>query len=411
MEYTLFLDTNALLNLGENAFKEQFVISQKTLEEIENIKCSSGKDGEIKYKARNIARLLDKNIEKYKVLPITKEIKNIIIDLYLDETPDNIILSSAYLENKSNPLIVVSDDINVKFISRNIFNLTTKGIDEINLVNTEDEYKGYIEVVMDDDEMSNFYSNIHDNTYGLLENEYIVIKNGNGDIVDNRKWNGVEYKPLSYKQIKNEFSGRVKPINPRQVLAFDMIQNPDITIKVLSGKWGSGKDYIMISNALELIRQGKFDKLVYIRNAIGLSDAKEIGYLPGSLEEKMEPFTAALADHLGGQQGLDFQMMQGNIVIENLAFIRGRTYINSIVYVSEAENLTKNQIQLLISRIGEDSSLWLNGDYKQVDSPVFRMNNGLLSAINYLKGHPKFGFVKLDKTERSETAAMAALLD
>ena len=60
---------------------------------------------------------------------------------------------------------------------------------------------------MDDDEMSNFYSNIHDNTYGLLENEYIVIKNGNGDIVDNRKWNGVEYKPLSYKQIKNEFSG------------------------------------------------------------------------------------------------------------------------------------------------------------------------------------------------------------
>ena len=78
MEYTLFLDTNALLNLGENAFKEQFVISQKTLEEIENIKCSSGKDGEIKYKARNIARLLDKNIEKYKVLPITKEIKNII---------------------------------------------------------------------------------------------------------------------------------------------------------------------------------------------------------------------------------------------------------------------------------------------------------------------------------------------
>lgn len=410
MEYTLFFDTNALLNLGENAFKEKFIISQRTLEEIENIKSSSTKDGEIKHKARIIARLLDKQNNNYEVVTTTCETLRILDEFYLEHTPDNIILSAAYYKNKKIPILVVSDDINVKFISRNIFGLTTKGIDALNIVD-EDEYLGYKEVCMTDEEMSSFYSSVDKNIYNLLPNEYLVIKNSNGEIVDNRRWTGEIYKALSYKQIKNDFVGKVKPINHRQILAFDMLQNQDITVKVLSGKWGSGKDFIMISNALELIRQGKFDKLVYIRNACTLQDSQDIGFLPGDMESKLAPFTASLADHLGGEQGLDIQIMQGNIVIEHLGFIRGRTYINTIVYVSESENLTKNHVQLLISRIGEGSSLWLNGDYKQTDSPLFRMNNGLLSAINCLKGHPKFGFVKLDKTERSETAEMAELLD
>lgn len=101
MECKLFLDTNALLNLQENAFKESFVISQKTLEEIENIKVSSHKDGEIKYKARNISRLLDEYYGKYDVITYSKDIKDIIDDKYLDETPDNIILASAYYCNKN----------------------------------------------------------------------------------------------------------------------------------------------------------------------------------------------------------------------------------------------------------------------------------------------------------------------
>ena len=84
---------------------------------------------------------------------------------------------------------------------------------------------------------------------------------------------------------------------------------------------------------------------------------------------------------------------------------------NAIVYCSEAENLTKEHVQLLIGRIGSGSSLWLNGDFKQTDSAVYRMNNGLLSAVQKLAGHEKFGYVQLLKTERSETAAMADLLD
>lgn len=204
---------------------------------------------------------------------------------------------------------------------------------------------------------------------------------------------------------------KIKPKNPQQVLAFDMLQNKNETIKVLSGKFGSGKDYIMIANALKLIEEGKFEKLLYIRNPVNVKDANEIGFLPGSKDEKLRPYAMVLADHLGGETGLDMQIMSGAIEIDHLGFIRGRDIKNTIIYCTEAENLTKEHVQLLIGRVGEGSALWMNGDFKQTDSPVFRMNNGLLSAVSKLAGHEKFGYVQLEKTERSETAAMADLLD
>lgn len=125
MEYKLFLDTNALLNLQSAAFKEKFVISQKTLEEIESIKTSGHKDGDVKYKARSIARLLDQS-ENYEVIAYTPEVRKIINDFTLDETPDNIILASAYWYNQSSSIIVCTDDLNCKFISKNIFKLPQK---------------------------------------------------------------------------------------------------------------------------------------------------------------------------------------------------------------------------------------------------------------------------------------------
>lgn len=412
MEYTLFLDTNALLSLGENAFKEKFIIAQKTLEEIENIKVSNSKDGEVKYKARQISRLLDKHDGEYDVVLYSPKIKEIIDSYFLSETPDNIILASAYYYNSNvSEVLVCSDDLNCKFISRNIFRLPTKGVSDINLVKNLDEYLGYKELTLSDEEMSYFYSHTNENIYDCILNEYLIIKKSDGEVVDYRKWDGNEYKTVSYKQINSAFMGKVKPLNPQQVLAFDMLQNKEQTIKVISGKFGTGKDMIMIVNALKLIEEGKFDKLIYIRNAVDVKDSSAIGFLPGSKDEKLRPYAMPLADHLGGETGLDMQIMAGNIEIEHLGYIRGRDLKNAIVYCSEAENLTKEHVQLLIGRIGNGSSLWLNGDFKQTDNAVYRMNNGLLSAVQKLAGHEKFGYVQLLKTERSETAAMADLLD
>lgn len=411
MEYKLFLDTNALLNLQESAFKEDFFISQKTLEEIENIKSSSKKDGEIKYKARLVSHLLDKYYGKYTVIRTDSSIKNILDDFDLDETPDNIILATAYACNKLQSVLVCTDDLNCRFISRDIFKLQTKGTDDINIVKNIDEYSGYKDVTLSDEEMSDFYLHMDNNIFGCVLNEYLIIRKSDGEIVDYRKWNGSEYVALSWKQINSHFLGKIKPRNPQQILAFDMLQNKDETIKVISGKWGTGKDMIMIANALKLIEEGKYEKLLYVRNAIGVKDAQEIGYLPGDKNSKLRPYAMVLADHLGGETGLDMQIMSGNIEIEHLGYIRGRDIKNTIIYCSEAENLTKEHVQLLIGRVGSGSSLWMNGDFCQTDSHIFRINNGLLSTVQKLAGHEKFGYVQLEKTERSETAAMADLLD
>lgn len=412
MRRILFMDSNAILNLQEKAFEERFLISQVTLQEIEKIKVSGNKDGEVKYKARKVARLLDENEDKYDVVPHDNSIDEYILSKNMEVTPDNIIVASADLYSRTNEvsILFVTDDLNLKFLAKKIFNLRTKGINELHLVDSE-EYIGYKEIVMNEDEMAYFYSHLNENIYDLLTNQYLVIKNLEGNVVDNRCWDGTEYRAMNYKQINSDFMGRIKPRNNEQILAFDMLQNKKTTIKVLTGAAGSGKDLLQISNALRLVKAGEYDRIVYMRNPIQVKDIKEIGFLPGDMNEKMRPIVAALADHLGGETGLEMQMMAGNIVIEHLGYIRGRTYLNSIVYVSEAENLTKEHVQLLISRIGEGSSLWMNGDFKQTDSPVFRMNNGLLTAINRLKGVEEFGFVKLNKTERSKTAELAELLD
>lgn len=274
------------------------------------------------------------------------------------------------------------------------------------------EYYGFRDAVMSDDEMSEFYSSErNENTYGCLQNEYLVLKNEDGQVCDQFKWNGTHYVKVPYKQVNTRFIGKVKPRNLQQQLALDMLYDQDITVKVLVGKFGTGKDYLMTSAAVDQLERGKFDKIVWVRNNIEVKNSKPIGHLPGDYKDKLLPFAMPLADHLGGVEGLEYMLSNNKVELVHLGFIRGRDIKNSIIMCSEAENMTKEHIQLLLGRVGEGSSLWINGDYKQVDGDVFMKNSGLIIAVDKLKGHPRFGFVKLLKTERSETAAMADLLD
>ena len=274
------------------------------------------------------------------------------------------------------------------------------------------EYYGFRDAVMSDDEMSEFYSSErNENTYGCLQNEYLVLKNEDGQVCDQFKWNGTHYIKVPYKQVNTRFIGKVRPRNLQQQLALDMLYDQDITVKVLVGKFGTGKDYLMTSAAIDQLERGKFDKIVWVRNNIEVKNSKPIGHLPGDYKDKLLPFAMPLADHLGGVEGLEYMLSNNKVELVHLGFIRGRDIKNSIIMCSEAENMTKEHIQLLLGRVGEGSSLWINGDYKQVDGDVFMKNSGLIIAVDKLKGHPRFGFVKLLKTERSETAAMADLLD
>ena len=274
-----------------------------------------------------------------------------------------------------------------------------------------DEYLGFKEVTLSDEELALIYQKTPGYHLDCLQNEYLVVHSKNGEIADHFRWDGGQFVQVPFKQINSRFGGKVKPRNTQQRLAIDMLYNQDITINMLGGKFGTGKTFIMAATAMDLLERGKFDKLVYVRNNIEVKDSKPIGYLPGTANEKLMPFAMPLADQIGGVEALEMMINQGRIEIVHFGQIRGRDLKNSIIMCSEVENMTKEHIQLLIGRVGEGSVLWLDGDVKQVDMEVFRLNSGMQIALERLKGHPRFGYVKFIKTERSETAAMADLLD
>lgn len=274
------------------------------------------------------------------------------------------------------------------------------------------DYKGYIEYTFpSEQDMADFYANITENSLGIKTNQYALLYSPDGNLVDRVKWTGDKYVAVSFRNINNDFVGKVKPRNVQQELAFDMLQNDDITIKVLVGGFGTGKDFVMISNAIQLLKNNKFEKLVWVRNNVEVKNTNPLGALPDGVFQKLLPYAMPLADHLGGMAGLEMFVNQGRIEIQHLGFMRGRDIKDSIIYCSEAENMTKEHIQLLIGRVGEGSALWLNGDFKQTDMKVFDDNNGLYRLIEKLQGNKLFGVIQLIKTERSETAALADLLD
>lgn len=272
-------------------------------------------------------------------------------------------------------------------------------------------YKGYLDVVPTEEQHVSVYQNPDINVFDCLTNQYVILRNEEGVITDKLKWTGKKYTSISYKPISNDYTGKIKPRNPQQELAFDMLQDKNTTVKVLSGGFGVGKTMLMVSTALQLIKDGYFDKLIWIRNNQEVKNSKPIGFLPGDYYTKLMYNAMCLADHVGGVDGLEYMIKQNKINLEHLGLIRGRDLKNAIVLCNEAENLTKQHVQLLIGRIAEGSNLWIDGDWRQTDAKVFEENNGLKIAIEKLKGHHLFAYVHLEKSERSETAAMADLLD
>lgn len=273
------------------------------------------------------------------------------------------------------------------------------------------EYTGY-KIISDDTDIAKLYENkLSDNFIGCKVNEYLIVLDSDGNPADKLRWTGEEFVKISSRPIRCKFGGKVSARNVQQELAVDMILNENITIKQIAGRFGSGKTFLMSAAAVQMIENGKFDRIVFIRNNIELKNTKGIGFLPGELIDKVLPFAMPLADHLGNETGLEMMIRDRKVDIQPLCFIRGRDIKNSIILVTESENLTKEHYQLLISRVGEGSQIWFDGDLRQCDANVFEKNSGMASAITKLAGHPRFGYVKLLKSERSETAAMADLLD
>ena len=272
-------------------------------------------------------------------------------------------------------------------------------------------YTGYKTVREDDENLSNLYTDKNTNWFNLLENQYLVVVDGRGDAVDEYKWQDGKHKKVISKSLDSANLGKIKPLNVEQKLAIDMLLDTSITVKVLVGSMGSGKDLLMVSAAFALMQTDGIEKICWCRNNIEVRDTTSVGALPGSLYEKIGWTASPLIDHLGGEDALRMQMDGGKVEIQFLGHIRGRDIRDTAIICSEAENLSRDHVKLLIGRVADGSSLWINGDSRQRDSRVFELNNGLEAAIDRLKGNRLFGYVYMPHSVRSETAKLADLLD
>lgn len=168
---------------------------------------------------------------------------------------------------------------------------------------------------------------------------------------------------------------------------------------------------LLVTAALEALREKRFEKVVWIRNNVDVKDTKDLGALPGEVLDKLLPFLGPFVDHVGDKMKVEKMIKEGQLEIEPLQSLRGRNIENAIIMCSESENLTKEHIQLIIARAAEGSAVWLDGDVRQRDKAAFEKSKGIETMIKKLAGDPLFGYVKLIKTERSPTAALADKLD
>lgn len=232
-----------------------------------------------------------------------------------------------------------------------------------------------------------------------------------GKVVDKYCFQNGQFRKVMFPTINNKYSKSIKPRNDQQVLALDLLQNRVSKVKLIRGVYGSGKDFLMLNQALEYIESGMFNKIVYVRPNVTVANVPDIGYLKGSLEEKLEWTLAPLYDKVGGREGVERLIEEGLVEMVPLLHIRGRSFENSLIYVCEAQNITTEIAKLIISRVGENSELWLNSDTHQVDHKVYEKDNGIIKMIDKLSGNKLFGYVYLPKTERGEVAELATLLD
>ena len=403
-----FADTSALLNECSKDY-EKIWISPLVISELENIKTSSSKDEHTKYLARQLVRDILFNIKYESFNPSQRKIDSFIKHHpTLSDINDHRILAAAHLlqEQTGENITFLTSDGSLYLLAWGI------GIETIYYQPKEEkkeEYCGWNKFTPNEEQLISLYTDPTINILNAHINEYCEIFESD-ELKDVLRWTGEKYTSLEYNNFKNNFlNKKIQPYNLEQKMAFDLLQNSDIAVKILIGPPGTGKDYLMLLHALDLIQKGIMDKIIFVRNLVPFKDAPEIGFLAGDLQQKISWGLGPISSILG-EEGLAEYEEQGLIEAVNLGFIRGCSWDKTIIYVSEGQNITGGGYKLLVSRCGQGSQLWVNGDILQTDEKEFEKNNGLFRLCNSLKNNKLAGMVKLLKTERSEVADLAKII-
>ncbi|MBO74799.1 MAG: ribonuclease [Flavobacteriales bacterium] len=242
-------------------------------------------------------------------------------------------------------------------------------------------------------------------------NHYYVLRNGSSSALGY-----FSEASRSIQRIDKDYAYGIKPRNAEQAFALHAITNPDVSLVTICGVAGTGKTLLALAGALE--QRNRFDQIILARPIVALSN-RDIGFLPGDAEEKINPYMQPLWDNLNfikSQFGenerksrvIEELKAQKKITICPLAYIRGRSLTNAIFIIDEAQNLTPHEVKTIITRAGENCKIILTGDVRQIDTPYLdEQSNGLSYVIDRLRGKNLYSHITLEKGERSDLANLA----
>jgi PhoH-like ATPase len=435
------LDTSVFLTDADSIFKfsnNDIFVPLKVLEEIDGHKKRQDSVG---INARKIIRIFDdlrnkgslqKGVRITKGAGIVKVIsyealKNVIFPPDLDlRHPDHMIIATAVSLRQSTPenrkTVIVSRDINMRVIADSVGLLSEDYISESAVTSSEELYEGFTVYSVDDQIIDRFYGDepimiARDEVdEDWMPNQYLLLVSNANDKKSALARFKDHFQPLQ-KVVHDKLPDwRITARNKEQAFAIDLLMDPSVKVVSLVGRAGSGKTLCAIAAGLQqtigLRGANAYDRVIVSRPVQPLG--KDIGYLPGTMEEKMLPWLMPIQDNLqfllgGDKNALQMYMDKGKIEIEALTYIRGRSISNTFMIIDEAQNLTAHEIKTIITRVGEGTKIILTGDIEQIDNVyVNETTNGLAHAVEKFKLYPIAGHIMFKKGERSEVASLAA---
>ncbi|MFD2871228.1 PhoH family protein [Mucilaginibacter ximonensis] len=430
------LDTSVILydhNAFENFQEHDVAIPIQVLEELDNMK--SGNDTR-NFEARSFIRLVD-DISRKKLInewhPLGKNKGNfkVIIDIKNTDTDaeaifgsdkiDHRILNAALglqQENTDKNVVLVSKDICLRLKAKAL-NIHAEDYETGKIKNVDELYSGKTVLNATDKQIAQL--NRKNTLPGVdlelskdIANHFFILEGKKGSVSAFYSSQTGMLEKVTEQPIFN-----IQPRNIEQAFAIHALLNPDIKLVTIQGNAGTGKTLLALAGALEQRRN--YRQIFVTRPIVPLSN-KDIGFLPGDVKSKIDPYMAPIWDNLKFikdqftedekmQAKLDELVTNDKISIAPLAFIRGRTLAKIFFIVDEAQNLTPHEIKTIISRAGENSKFVFTGDIYQIDTPYLDAeSNGLSYLIDRAKGHPLYAHITLQKGERSELANLATEL-
>ena len=433
------LDTSVYLTDSESVYSfgnHNIFVPLKVLEEVDNHKKRQDSVG---INARRFIRILDdlrgkgtlqKGVRIGKGKGILKVmsyecLKDSFFPADLDiRIPDHAIIATAMAvqtENPKNKMIVVSRDINMRVICDSLGLQAEDYILEKAVSSSEELYSGFSTHLVDDAIIDRFYDGeeimidedeIDEKWY---PNQYVLmLSNANQKKSALVRFCGhsVPLKKITHDKISD---WKISSRNKEQAFAIDLLMDPSVKIVSLIGRAGSGKTLCAIAAGLQQtigLRENHYSRLIVSRPVQPLG--KDIGFLPGTMQEKMLPWLMPIQDNLQYLMGneksaLQMYMEKGKIEVEALTYIRGRSISDAYVIIDEAQNLTMHEVKTIVTRIGEGTKIVLTGDIEQIDNIyVNETTNGLAHAVEKFKSFSLSGHVTFRKGERSEIATLAS---